>query len=113
MPLKLKSTQPLIDLSRRDAGAENALFLRLQDVAGEWHSDYNCAVQGSNGGFIVILSDPGSGKDVSAWSGSGDGIVIDFRAWLQRTGLAQKPTVEKVRPDADNEHPTERLGQPA
>jgi hypothetical protein len=33
---------------------------------------------------MVILSDPGSGKDVSAWSGSAEGIVIDFRTWLQQ-----------------------------
>jgi hypothetical protein len=79
-----KLTEPLIAFSRRDKGAENELFVRLQDMAGELHPDYDCSVQGSAGGFIVILSDPGSGRDVSGWSGSADGIVNDFRNWLQR-----------------------------
>jgi len=91
MPLTPKLTEPLIAFSRRDERAENEFFLRLQDMASEPHPDYNCAVQGSDGGFIVILSDPGSGRDVSAWSGSADGIAIDFRNWLQRNGYARTP----------------------
>jgi hypothetical protein len=120
MLLISKLTEPLIAFSRRDKGAENELFLRLQDIAGELHPDYDCSVQGSAGGFIVILSDPGSGRDVSAWSGSADGIVNDFRNWLQRLRSLPKPCTRtqsartgKVIRNADNQHPAERLGQPA
>jgi hypothetical protein len=110
-----KLTEPLIAYSRRDKDAETELFLRLQDMSGELPSDYNCSVQGSVGGFIVILSDPGSGRDVSAWSGSVDGIVNDFRNGLQRLPQPytrmQSARTAKVIGNADNQHSAERLAQ--
>lgn len=80
--------EPLAAISKSEEDAEDVLFLRLQDFAREPRVEYDCTVQGADSEFLVILSDPTSGQHVSAWSGSADGILVDFQHWLRRRGGA-------------------------
>jgi hypothetical protein len=75
---------PLAAVSRKEEQSEDALFLRLQDVAATSHRVYGCTVQGADSEFVVILSDPESGQDVCAWSGSPDAVILEFQHWLER-----------------------------
>jgi hypothetical protein len=72
--------------------SEDALFLRLQDVAATHHEVYRCTVQGADSEFIVILSDPESGKELCAWSGSPDAVIPEFQHWLERRHVAAPET---------------------
>jgi hypothetical protein len=69
-------------VSRKEEREEDTLFVRLQEVAREPGDVYRCIVQSTDGEFIVILSDPDSGKEVCAWSGSADAIVVECQQWL-------------------------------
>jgi predicted ATPase with chaperone activity len=69
MPLIRKMMEPLAAVSKKEEREEDTLFLRLQDVAGAHGGAYACTVQGTGGEFIVVLSDPDTGKEVCAWSG--------------------------------------------
>jgi hypothetical protein len=68
MPLTRKMMEPLAAVSKKDEREEDTLFLRLQDVARAHADVYVCTVQGTDGEFIVVLSDPDTGKEVCAWS---------------------------------------------
>jgi hypothetical protein len=37
---------------------------------------------------VVILSDPHSGVDICAWSGTADAVIVDFERWLTRVTAA-------------------------
>jgi hypothetical protein len=41
-------------------------------------------VQAPDSEFIVILADPDSDKELCAWSGSPDAVVVECRHWLER-----------------------------
>lgn len=84
MPLIRRMMEPLAAVSRKEEQSENALFLRLQDVAATHHEVYSCTVQGADSEFIAILADLESGKLLCAWSGSPDAVVIEFQHWLER-----------------------------
>jgi len=81
MPLIRRIMEPLAAVSKKEEQSEEALFLRLQDVAGA--HVYGCTVQGADREFIVILSDPESGKELCAWSGSADAVLLEFQHWLE------------------------------
>lgn len=83
MPLIRKMMEPLGAVSRKEEREEDALFLRLQDVAGTHGDVYACTVQGTDGEFIVVLSDPDTGKEVCAWSGSAGAVMVEFQHWLE------------------------------
>lgn len=83
MPLIRKIMEPLAGVSERTERDEDTLFLRLRDIAKARHDTYGCTVQGSDSEFVVVLSDPGSGNELCAWSGSADAVVIDFQHWLE------------------------------
>jgi hypothetical protein len=78
--------EPLAAVSRKEEQSEDALFRRLQDVAvaATSHAVHSCTVQGADSEFIVILSDPATGQDLCAWSGSPDAILLEFQHWLER-----------------------------
>jgi len=76
--------EPLAAVSRKEEQSEDALFLRLQDVAETQRDVYSCTVQSADSEFIVILSDPDFGKALCAWSGSADAVVLEFQHWLER-----------------------------
>jgi hypothetical protein len=76
--------EPVGAVSKKEERDEDTLFLRLQDVAGSQRDVYACTVQGANREFIVVLSDPGSGNELCAWSGSPEAILVEFRQWLER-----------------------------
>ena len=84
MPLMRRIAEPLAAVSKKEEQNENTLFLRLQDVADPQRDVYACTVQATDGEFIVILSDPESGKELCAWSGSADAVVLEFQHWLER-----------------------------
>lgn len=84
MLLIRRMMEPLAAVSKKEEQSEDALFLRLQDVAGVQRDVYGCTVQGADSEFIVILSDPEAGKELCAWSGSADAVVLEFRHWLER-----------------------------
>ena len=88
MPLFFKTMEPVTPLSKREEKSEHALYLRLRDLAASRREVYGCTVQGGDGDFIVVLSDPDSGKELCAWSGSPDGVVLEFQQWLERKPLA-------------------------
>ncbi|MBI2186441.1 MAG: hypothetical protein HYU37_04875 [Acidobacteria bacterium] len=79
-----KKTEPIGAVSREAEQAEDALFLRLEELARNRPFLLDCAVQNINDEFVTILSDRDSGADVCAWSGPADGIVVEFEAWLER-----------------------------
>jgi phage protein D len=79
MPLTRKMMEPLAAVSKKDEREEDTLFLRLQDVAGAHADVYACTVQSTDGEFIVVLSDPDTGKEVCAWSGSADAVIVEFQ----------------------------------
>lgn len=83
MPLTRKMMEPLAAVSKKEEREEDTLFLRLQDVAGAHRDVYACTVQGTGGEFIVVLSDPDTGKEVCAWSGSTDAVIVEFQHWLE------------------------------
>jgi hypothetical protein len=76
--------EPVAALSKKEERGEDTLFLRLQEVADSQPDVYACTVQGGDDEFIVVLSDPDSGNERCAWSGSADAIVVEFRHWLER-----------------------------
>jgi hypothetical protein len=76
--------EPLAAVSTKEERDEDTLFLRLQDVADSQRDVYACTVQGVDGEFIVVLTDPDSGNELCAWSGSADAILVEFRHWLER-----------------------------
>jgi hypothetical protein len=76
--------EPLAAVSTKEERDEDTLFLRLQDVAESQRDVYACTVQGVDGEFIVVLTDPDSGNELCAWSGSADAILVEFRHWLER-----------------------------
>lgn len=84
MPLIRRLMEPLAAVSKKEEQSEDALFLRLQDVAGAAGDVYGCTVQGADSEFIVVLSDPESGKELCAWSGSPDAVILEFQHWLER-----------------------------
>jgi hypothetical protein len=76
--------EPVGAVSKKEERDEDTLFLRLQDVADLQRDVYACTVQGADREFIVVLSDPDSGNELCAWSGSADAILVEFRHWLER-----------------------------
>jgi hypothetical protein len=84
MPLIRRIMEPLAGVSKKEERSEDALFLRLRDVAAAHRQIYGCTVQGADSEFVVVLSDPQSGKEVCAWSGSPDAVVLEFQHWLER-----------------------------
>lgn len=72
--------EPVAAVSTKEEQSEDALFL---DVAGTAGDVFACTVQGADSEFIVIL-DPESGKELCAWSGSADAVVVEFQHWLER-----------------------------
>jgi hypothetical protein len=84
--------EPLAGVSRKEEQSEDALFLRLQDVAAAHHEVYSCTVQGADSEFIVILSDPDSGKELCAWSGSPDAVIVEFQHWVERRHIGALET---------------------
>ena len=83
MPLIRKMMEPLAAVSSKEEREEDTLFLRLQDVAGAHGDLHACTVQSTDGEFIVVLSDPETGREVCAWSGSADAIVVECQHWLE------------------------------
>jgi hypothetical protein len=76
--------EPLAAVSKKEERDEDTLFLRLQDAADPQRDVYACTVQGADNEFIVVLSDPESGGELCAWSGSADAIIVEFQQWLER-----------------------------
>jgi hypothetical protein len=76
--------EPLAAVSKKQERSEDALFLRLQDVAAAHREVYGCAVQGADCEFIVFFADAESGKALCAWSGSSDAVILEFQHWLER-----------------------------
>ena len=56
---------------------------------------YERTVLSADDEFVVILSDPETGADACAWSGSADALVAEFQSWLARRRLLQ-PGVKSV-----------------
>ncbi len=86
MPLMRKLMAPLAALSREEEDAEDTLFLRLESLAATHPAMYDCTVQRVDGEFVVILTEPETGVDVCAWSGSADAVVVEVQSWLARKG---------------------------
>lgn len=82
MPLIRKIIEPLTAVSKKEEREEDTLFLRLRDIAEAQRDVYACTVQGADTEFVVVLSDPESGKELCAWSGSADAVVVDFQHTL-------------------------------
>lgn len=92
MSLIRKIMEPLAAVSKKEERDEDTLFLRLRDIAEAQRDVYACTVQGGDTEFVVVLSDPESGKELCAWSGSADAVVVDFQHWLEH-----KKAVEAAR----------------
>jgi len=87
MPLKRKVVmETLPAVSHRKADDEEALFARLHALASDPFIKYDCAVQGADGEFAVILSEPDDGGCLSAWWGSADSIASELQKWLEYKG---------------------------
>ena len=91
MSLIRRIMAPLSAVSKKEERDEDSLFLRLQDVADGHRDVYACTVQGADSEFIVVLSDPESGNELCAWSGSADAIIVEFRHWLERKAAETAP----------------------
>jgi hypothetical protein len=83
MPLKRRVTETLPAVSHRKADDEEALFARLHALARDPILRYDCAVQGADREFAVILSEPDGGGCLSAWWGSADSIAGELEKWLE------------------------------
>jgi hypothetical protein len=79
-----KSIGPALAASQQTQRAEDALFLRLEELARDRPFLFDCSVQQVGDEFVVLLSDHDSGAEVCAWSGPADVVVVDFEAWLKR-----------------------------
>ena len=87
MPLIRRILEPLAAVSKKEEQGEDVVFLRLQDLARDQSNVYSCAVQSTDSEFVVILSDLDSGKEMCAWSGSADAVVVEFQHWLERKAV--------------------------
>lgn len=77
--------EPLAAISKDTRRAEELLFHRLQQLALNRPFVLDCTVQGlAEDEFVAVLSDPDSCSEVCAWSGTADGVVVDFEAWLDK-----------------------------
>jgi hypothetical protein len=79
-----KKTEPIAAVSKESEQAEDALFLRLEELARNRPFLRDCSVQSINNEFVTVLSDHDSGAEVCAWSGPADGVVVEFEGWLDR-----------------------------
>lgn len=77
--------EPVAAISKETRRAEELLFHRLEALACNRPFLLDCTVQELTADeFVAVLSDPDSGAEVCAWSGTADGVVVDFEAWLDK-----------------------------
>ena len=79
-----KQTEPIAAVSKEGEQAEDALFLRLEELVRNRTFLLDCCVQSVDDEFVTVLSDHDSGAEVCAWSGLADGVVVEFEGWLDR-----------------------------
>jgi hypothetical protein len=79
-----KRTEPIAAVSKKGEEAEDALFLRLEELARNRPFLLDCSVQSVNDEFVTVLSNHDSGAEVCAWSGSAAAVVVEFETWLDR-----------------------------
>jgi hypothetical protein len=77
--------EPIAAVSKATRRAEQLLFHRLEELARARPFLLDCTVQElAENEFVAVLSDPDSGAEVCAWTGTADGVVVDFEAWLEK-----------------------------
>lgn len=80
-----KMGEPIAAISKETRRAEELLFHRLEELARARPFLLDCTVQElAEDEFVAVLSDPDSGAEVCAWTGTADGVVVDFEAWLEK-----------------------------
>jgi hypothetical protein len=80
-----KIQEPLAAISKETRRAEELLFHRLQQLALNIPFLFDCSVQQlADDEFVAVLTDPESGAEVCAWTGTADGVVVDFEAWIEK-----------------------------
>lgn len=60
-------TEPIAAVSKQGEQAEDALFLRLEELARNRPFLLDCSVQNVDDEFVTVLSDHDSGAEVRAW----------------------------------------------
>ena len=73
-----KKTEPIAAVSKEGEQAEDALFLRLKELARNRPFLLDCCVQNVEDESVTVLSDHDSGAEVCAWPGPANGVVVEF-----------------------------------
>lgn len=80
-----KLREPIAAVSKETRQAEDALFLRLEELSRHRPFLLDCSVQQvGDDEFVAVLSDRESGAEVCAWSGAADAVLVEFEGWLDR-----------------------------
>lgn len=62
------------------------LFKRLEAAGDGRVGEWTCSVQGGGQRMLAIIMERGTGQTVWESAGPPDRIVVEFSAWLERTG---------------------------